>query len=200
MQDFDLYLASASPRRKALLEQLGLTLQIVPADIDESRMLQEPAKDYVLCLAQSKAKAVFERLQNKNDITEHNLQPVLAADTVVVLGEQVFGKPVDEDDAMRIWRQLSANTHSVMTAIALIGQGAVYTAISVSEVRFVELDDRTMQQYWRSGEPVDKAGGYAIQGAASAWVESISGSYSGVVGLPLFELNQLLKQVDLNWL
>lgn len=175
-----------------LLRSLGIVADICPADIDESRLKNEVAKDYVKRLALQKATTVA-------NIKANNL-PVLAADTIVALDNQLFGKPKNKDDAMAIWQALSGRTHDVMTAVALLTESNQYQALSNSQVCFKTLNAQEMESYWETGEPTDKAGAYAIQGFASAWVESISGSYSGIVGLPLHELNNLLKKVGLNWL
>ena len=191
-----LTLASASPRRKDLLNSLGIITNVCPADIDESRLNDESPTYYVERLALQKAQAVMK----KNNQIEISKLPILAADTIVTLDNQLFGKPEGRDDAIAIWQTLSGNTHEVMTAIALLTDTRCYSALSISKVRFKQLSVQEMTTYWETGEPIDKAGAYAIQGYASAWVESISGSYSGIVGLPLCELNDLLKKVDLNWL
>lgn len=194
-----LTLASASPRRKELLNSLGIAAHVCPADIDESRLNNEAAEDYVQRLALEKAQASL-RLLNQGFDTELASLPILAADTIVTLDNQLFGKPKNRDDAIAIWQALSGTTHEVMTAIALLTESQQTMALSTSQVRFKQLSLQEMKAYWKTKEPIDKAGAYAIQGYASAWVESISGSYSGIVGLPLHELNGLLKKVELNWL
>lgn len=202
-----LVLASASPRRKELLSSLQINAYVCPADIDESRLNNESPQRYVERLAVEKAKAAMRLLkkeEKKEALKEPQEKiaslPILAADTIVTLDNQLFGKPKSYDDAIAIWQTLSGKTHEVMTAIALLTESAQYVALSTSKVSFIKLSEKAMTAYWETGEPVDKAGAYAIQGFASAWVESISGSYSGIVGLPLNELNTLLKHVDLNWL
>ncbi|MCL4170823.1 UNVERIFIED_CONTAM: hypothetical protein GTU68_020133 [Idotea baltica] len=131
-----------------------------------------------------------------------NKQPaaILAADTIVCQDETIFGKPKDKDDAVRIWQKLSDADHQVMTAVSLINAENETSCISVTRVRFDAISAEQMQRYWQTGEPLDKAGAYAIQGYASAWVQQIRGSYSNVVGLPLHEVNGLLKTINLNWL
>lgn len=197
-KNFDLYLASASPRRLQLITSVGLDVEVMPANIAEVRCDDESALDFVQRLAVEKAEHVAARLS----VSSGGLDaPVLAADTIVLQGEEVFGKPRDEVDALRIWQQLSDRKHQVMTAMALVDlAGEVHQAVGCTDVEFAALNAQQMHAYWQSGEPADKAGGYAIQGLASAWVTRISGSYSNVVGLPLFELNNLLKAVQLNWL
>jgi len=199
MTDPVLILASASPRRKELLQSLGITTHVCSADIDESQLKGELPENYVERLALEKAKTVMSLLSQDAQFEIGNL-PILAADTIVTLNQQLFGKPKSQDDAMAIWQTLSGKTHEVMTAIALLKESQQYTALSTSKVSFKELNQQEMEMYWQTGEPADKAGAYAVQGFASAWVKSISGSYSGIVGLPLYELNGLLKKVGLSWL
>jgi len=199
MTDPVLILASASPRRKELLQSLGITTHVCSADIDESQLKGELPENYVERLALEKAKTVMSLLSQDAQVEMGNL-PILAADTIVTLNQQLFGKPKSQDDAIAIWQTLSGKTHEVMTAIALLKESQQYTALSTSKVSFKELNQQEMEMYWQTGEPVDKAGAYAVQGFASAWVKSISGSYSGIVGLPLYELNGLLKKVGLSWL
>jgi len=199
MTDPVLILASASPRRKELLQSLGITTHVCPADIDESRLAGELPENYVDRLALEKATTAMRLLSQDTRVDAGNL-PILAADTIVTLNNQLFGKPKNQEDAIAIWQALSGKTHQVMTAIVLLTESQQYTALSTSQVSFKKLSKQEMQTYWQTGEPQDKAGAYAIQGFASAWVESISGSYSGIVGLPLHELNGLLTRVGLNWL
>lgn len=188
-----LVLASGSPRRKALLESMDLEFSVLVTQTDESLHHKELPKDYVTRLAAEKAYAAQQSLQTKN-------HAILAADTIVCQGNTIFGKPTDRDDAVRIWRQLSNSNHQVMTAVCLLSSGKTHSSISVTEVKFGAISQTQMDQYWLSGEPQDKAGAYAIQGFASAWVQQINGSYSNVVGLPLYEVNELLNTIGLNWL
>ena len=181
----DLVLASASPRRVELLEQLGIKPEICPAEIDETR-LNETAEEYTCRLAREKATVVAAQFNAS--------MPVLGADTTVVLNGETFGKPVDAQDAENMLLQLAGRTHQVFTAIALIQGNHEVVELSVTEVRFREIPIEEIRHYWQSGEPVGKAGSYAIQGLGAIFVESISGSYSGVMGLPLFETASLLKQ------
>jgi septum formation protein len=178
-----LCLASASPRRTQLLAQLGVAHRVAVADVDEALLPGERAADYVLRMARAKALAVRAR-----DAT----LPVLAADTTVVIEGQVCGKPRDAADALAMLGRLSGRTHQVLTAVALAGAAGVGLRLSASEVRFRALSRAECQAYWDSGEPRDKAGGYAVQGRAAAFIEHLSGSYSGVMGLPLYETAQLL--------
>jgi len=179
-----LCLASASPRRRELLAQIRVVHEVVPADVDERRLPGEPPRDYVLRLAREKALRVRSRLPA--------WQPVLAADTAVVLGETVYGKPRDRQDASEMLAALGGRAHEVLTAVALVTSGGVTSALSASTVRLRMLTEAERAAYWDTGEPCDKAGAYAIQGLGAVFVESLSGSYSGVMGLPLFETAQLL--------
>ena len=177
-------LASVSPRRRELLAQIGVPHVVTGAHIDESVHQGERPHDYVQRMARNKAQAIWDK--------DRSL-PVLAADTTVVLDGTVFGKPVDRADALRMLGQLSGRTHEVLTAVALAsGQGLVMR-VSVSAVRFRQLGTDEIAAYWETGEPRDKAGAYAIQGLAAVFIESLSGSYSGVMGLPLFETSELLR-------
>lgn len=178
-------LASASPRRKELLDQIKVTYKIHPVDLDETPLPNEIPLDYVQRLAAEKSAACLAQL--KTEI------PVLAADTAVVLGRMIMGKPKDQADALAMLTQLSGKTHQVYSAISLRGRGHSQ-AVSITDVTFRRLTEREMLDYWRSGEPVDKAGSYAIQGMGGVFVESIKGSFSGVVGLPLFETAELLSK------
>jgi len=178
-------LASASPRRKELLDQIKVTYEVHPVDLDESPLPDEMPLDYVNRVAAEKSAACVAQL--KTEI------PVLAADTVVVLGRVIMGKPQNQADAMAMLARLSGKTHQVYSAISLRGREHSQ-AVSITEVTFKCLTEREMLDYWRSGEPIDKAGSYAIQGMGGLFVESIKGSFSGVVGLPLFETAELLSK------
>lgn len=178
-------LASASPRRKELLDQIKVTYTVNPVDLDETPRPNEAPLDYVQRLAAEKSAACVAQLGTG--------LPVLAADTAVVLGDLIMGKPKDRDDALAMLRQLSGKTHQVYSAISFRGREHGQ-AVSITDVSFRQLTEREMAAYWQSGEPVDKAGGYAIQGRAGVFVESIKGSFSGVVGLPLFETAELLSR------
>jgi septum formation protein len=180
-------LASASPRRRELLTQLGINYQLVKIDVDETQLPGEFAADYVLRLAKAKASAGLLAMQGA--------MPALGADTIVVVDGQVLGKPKDQADFVRMMKLLSGRSHQVMTAVA-IAQPDVVDAITVStDVWFGLLADTEIEQYWHSGEPQDKAGGYGIQGIAGRYIEKIQGSYTAVVGLPLFETAQLLGRL-----
>jgi len=178
-------LASASPRRKELLDQIKVTYKIHPVDLDETPLSNETPLDYVQRLAAEKSAACRAQLKTET--------PVLAADTAVILGCVIMGKPKDQADALAMLMLLSGKTHQVYSAISLRGREHSQ-AVSITEVTFRRLTEREILDYWRSGEPVDKAGSYAIQGIGGVFVESIKGSFSGVVGLPLFETAELLSQ------
>jgi septum formation protein len=182
-----LHLASSSPRRKEILAALGLTFTSGGVDVDERRLEGESAETMVVRLAEAKARAV--------EIDE--LAIVLGADTAVVLGDEVFGKPESREAALKTLARLSGNTHRVLTGVALYTAQGVRTALSSTEVRFREIGPDEALAYWQSGEPCDKAGAYAIQGLGGVFVEAISGSYSGVVGLPVFETARLLREAGL---
>jgi septum formation protein len=166
-----------------LLNQLGLSATVLPANIDESKRPSETAEDYVLRMAMEKAVCIAE--QQPDAI-------VLGADTAVVLGQQVFGKPQSEVEGVQMLQQLSAGTHRVLSAVAVHGGDGLQHQLVASKVTFRSISLAEATAYWRSGEPADKAGGYAIQGLGAVFVESLNGSYSGVMGLPLFETAQLL--------
>lgn len=184
-----IYLASASPRRSALLAQLGIAHTVRPVDLDERIQEGEGPAEYVRRLAGEKAAALWNRLGLDERL------PVLAADTSVALDQEIMGKPSDRADGLRMLRKLSGRTHQVFTAIALQHERGSEIQVNVSEVRFRELNDAEMQAYWETGEPRDKAGGYAVQGIAALFIERIAGSFSGIMGLPLFETGQLLRSI-----
>lgn len=179
-----LRLASASPRRRELLSQIGVPHIITGAHIDESVLDAERPHDYVQRMARTKAEAVW---------SQDPSLPVLAADTTVVLDGIVFGKPEDRADAYRMLGLLSGRTHEVLTAVALASAGGLALRVSVSSVRFRVLTETEIAAYWETGEARDKAGAYAVQGLAAVFIESLTGSYSGVMGLPLFETSELLR-------
>ena len=179
-----LRLASASPRRRQLLELIGVPHVVTPADIDETPLAGEPPNDYVLRLAREKAEAVWER---------HQDLPVLAADTTVVVDDEILGKPESAEHARAMLTRLSGRAHFVHTGIALRTTHGVAVDISTTDVEFAALSDAMIRAYWDSGEPQGKAGSYAIQGLGAVFVSEISGSYTGVMGLPLFETAELLR-------
>lgn len=182
-----IWLASASPRRSALLKQIGVVHRVRPVDIDESQQEGELPLEYVRRLAVAKADTLWSRL------ADAERAPVLGSDTTVALGNEVLGKPRDREDALQMLRRLSAQTHQVYTAVAVRDALGCESRVSVSDVRMRELDDDEIAAYWETGESQDKAGAYGIQGVAALFIERISGSYSGIVGLPLFETGELLR-------
>lgn len=194
-----IYLASQSPRRRQLLQQLGVQHELLlpdpheDAEALEAEQAGESPDDYVRRVTLAKWHAAHERLQRRRVSQGLADAPILCADTTVALGSQILGKPADADDARRILRLLSGRTHRVLTAVAVNGQWLV----SDSSVTWRELDDGEIDRYVASGEPMGKAGAYAIQSQAAAWMSRIDGSYSGIMGLPAFETAQLLK--PLGW-
>jgi septum formation protein len=179
-----LILASASPRRSALLAQIGIEHRIVAADIDETPLAQETPHAYVIRMAAQKSAAV-SALQQEPAL-------ILAADTSVICDGEILGKPRDETHCLEMLALLSGREHEVYSAVSLRRGEQHHEALSISCVRFRTLSTAEIRAYWHSGEPCDKAGGYAIQGLGSIFIESITGSFSGVMGLPLFETAQLL--------
>lgn len=194
--EVQLVLASGSPRRQEMLTQMGVEFSVHVTDTDESRKDSEAPEDFVTRLARDKAKAAAQELE----LQAEGSIAILAADTIVVQGDFVYGKPKDFEHAQQVWHSLSANKHQVMTAICLLYKGKTHVRLGVTEVEFGRITAEQMERYWHTGEPLDKAGAYAIQGYASAWVKLIHGSYSNVVGLPLREVNELLATIDKNWL
>jgi septum formation protein len=184
-------LASASSRRQELLTQIGVRFTVRSQYIDESIRIGELANDYVSRMAQEKANSALSALCVTKDSSD---TLVLAADTSVVCDATVLGKPRDEADAVDMLRRLSGREHRVLSAVTLSTQDKQRTVLSESRVRFREISIEEAQQYYRSGEPLGKAGAYAIQGYAAVFVEQLFGSYSGVMGLPLFETAQLLAE------
>jgi septum formation protein len=180
-----LILASASPRRSALLTQIGVAHTVVPAQIEERRLADEPVEQCVRRLAEHKALHVCARLQDDS-------LPVLGADTAVVIDDVMLGKPRDQDEALQMLARLSGREHQVISAVALVCPGRVSSRVCRSAVRMRTLTPAECRAYWRSGEPCDKAGGYGIQGLGAVFIERLHGSYSAVVGLPLFETAALL--------
>lgn len=185
-----LLLASSSPRRSALLDQIGVRHQVLGTDIPEIPDPLELPETYVARIALEKARAAAKHL-NTRDL------PILGADTEVVLDGKIFGKPLDAKDAASMLEALSGREHCVLTALALLHPQGIATALSVSEVRFRTLTSRDIQRYLESGEPFGKAGAYAIQGLGAIFIERLSGSYSGVMGLPLHETAKLLERIGI---
>ena len=193
-----LYLASRSARRRDLLKQMGVNFEVLllregtgrGADFDESAMLNELPRDYVSRVARLKAQAGWMRLEQRR-LMRH---PVLSGDTTVAINNAILAKPRDRDEAVAMLKQLSGTVHHVYTAVAIKFHDSVKEEISDTEVRLRELSDDEIRRYVATGDPMDKAGAYGIQGKASMFIESINGSYSGVVGLPMFETSRLLTQ------
>lgn len=184
-----IHLASGSPRRRELLEQIGVPHQVLKVEVDEQWQRGESAEDYVVRLAMDKAAAGWAKVRADGLAP----LPVLGADTTVVLGGEVLGKPRDRDDAIAMLGCLSDRAHEVLTAVCLCQGERLAWRLSRTEVRFKALSRDEIEAYWASGEPADKAGAYGIQGLGAVFVQHLSGSYTGVVGLPLFETAELLR-------
>ena len=192
-KDF-VYLASASPRRSELLRQIGVPFQVKVAAIAEEPLARELPEAYVVRLAAAKAETIWAAAVGE-------VRPVLAADTAVVLDGELLGKPANEVEATTMLERLSGRSHRVLTAVALRYAAGLETRLSESEVRLRATTAAERQAYCRTGEPFDKAGGYGIQGHAAVFVEELKGSYSGVVGLPLYETAALLARCGIDfWL
>ncbi|SBS27395.1 Maf-like protein YhdE [Marinomonas aquimarina] len=187
-------LASASPRRKELLSTLVNEFSVMPADIDETPYGLEKPEEYVVRMAREKAEAIA----NRSDLSHRDI--IIASDTSVVLGDEILGKPENFEHAQQMLRALSGQKHQVMTSLCVCNGGLnrVATCNVVSEVLFREISNLEIEQYWRTGEPADKAGAYAIQGLGGMFVKHISGSFSAVVGLPVFEVTQLLSEFGIS--
>jgi septum formation protein len=189
-----IYLASASPRRQELLRQIDVPFEALPADIVELPLSGESPRDYVSRLARAKARAVAA-LVKQQGLTQ---RPVLGADTEVVLDGEILGKPRDRLHGISMLQRLSGTTHEVLTAVCVIDEDVEQEIVSESRVTFARLSAAEIARYWASGEPADKAGGYAIQGRAAAFIMHVEGSYSGIVGLPLHETARLLDYLARN--
>ena len=195
-----IYLASRSPRRRELLIQIGVAFDLLllrenqprGADIDETPHPGETADEYVRRVCTEKAAIAWNRMTQRG----FPLMPVLTADTTVCLGDEILGKPADAADAAATLSRLSGKDHRVLTSVAIVFGDRLELAVSESLVRFCELSDERIRRYVESGEPMGKAGAYAIQGQAAAFISLLHGSYSGVMGLPLYETSQLLLQFD----
>ena len=186
-----LCLASASPRRRQLLDQIGVPHVVLATGTDEARAPGEAPADYVRRVAADKARAALARGAG-------GACAVLAADTAVVLGDEIFGKPAGVEDCVAMLGCLGGRTHEVLTAVAIAWDGRIEGELSVSRVTLRPIDERECREYWATGEPRDKAGGYAVQGLAAVFIERIEGSYSGVMGLPLFETARLLARAGVH--
>lgn len=188
-----IYLASQSPRRRELLDQIGVVHRVIVPDVNEATLPRERPEAYVRRLAQIKAEVAWMRVIEKR----MRPLPVLAADTAVVLGARILGKPENVAAAHAMLRALSGRQHRVLTAVALTFQGTLRVALSETLVRFRRMSDAEIAAYVASGEPLDKAGSYGIQGRAAMFIKTITGSYSGVMGLPLFETAALLNKFEI---
>ncbi len=186
-----LYLASQSPRRRELLMQIGLSIAVLNIQIPEIPQLNEAPMAFAKRMALTKAKTGWQSAQRKYDC------PVLSADTIVVCDNRILGKPADREEGIAMLTQLSAKTHQVITAVAVVREEQVYCDYSVSQVTFRALQPAEIMQYWETGEPCDKAGAYAIQGLAATFIAHLEGSYSGVMGLPLYETAKLLNKLGI---
>jgi septum formation protein len=182
-----LILASASPRRRELLTQAGLTFEVHAAHIDESRLPGEPPANYVQRLALEKAQAIHARFPNAI---------VLGADTTVVLNNEIMNKPTGVADAERMLRALSGRTHQVYTGVVVVGASSHHAHLETTDVTFSEITETDLAHYLASGDPLDKAGGYGIQGFAARWIPRIEGDYFNVVGLPIAATLRLLREAD----
>lgn len=198
-----IYLASSSPRRRELLRQIGIRFETLlmrsspdrGGDVDETPIPGEDAEDYVKRVAAAKAVSGWRRIVERRI----PLHPVLAADTAVILDGKILGKPESTDAAIAMLESLSGREHEVLTAVSCAYQETVETEFSRSKVRFCELSEKDIRDYIATGEPMDKAGGYGIQGRAALFIERMDGSYSGVMGLPLFETGRLLNRMGQSW-
>lgn len=183
-------LASQSPRRVAILKQMGIDCIVMPADIDESQIVNETPADYVLRLAKEKALAILDKLNS-----QHANMPILAADTTVALENTIFGKPENDADAIQMLKQLSGTQHQVHTAVAVVLNQKVEVALNTTLVEMMPLSDAMIAAYIATNEHSDKAGSYAIQGLAGNWIKRIDGSYTSVMGLPVHETAMLLNKI-----
>ncbi len=196
-----IYLASKSPRRRELLKQIGVHFELLMmreqsprVDVDEVPLRDESAHAYVQRIVLLKAAMATKAMRERR----LPLRPILTADTTVTIDGDVLGKPVDRGDAVRMLKRLAGESHQVLTAIAVVANGEVKHALSTSFVAFAPLTDEEIRRYVDSGEPMGKAGGYAVQGLAARFIVKLSGSYSGVMGLPLYETTALLRQCGLH--
>ncbi|ABY69644.1 putative MAF protein [Actinobacillus pleuropneumoniae] len=193
MSNKQIYLASNSPRRWELLKNLGLDLLRLSSEIDESPQVNEKADEYCLRIAKQKNQEA-QAVRIAENLAEH---PILTADTTVSIDGKILGKPKDEQDAFAMLKMLSGRTHQVFTAVCISYRGKQVECLHTSEVSFRRLTDAEIHAYIATGEPMDKAGAYGIQQFGGVFVERLSGSFTGVMGLPVFETAELLKQFDL---
>ena len=183
-----LYLASTSPRRRELLQQMGLVFDTLHVDVDERIQENEPARDFVIRMALEKARAGWQHALRIQSL------PVLGSDTAVVVDDEIFGKPRDRQHALDMLMRMSGRCHQVMTAVALVSESGEDVRVNCSQVCFRPLTMDEINAYWQTGEPQDKAGAYAIQGLAAQFIRHLHGSYSAVMGLPLYETAELLSE------
>ncbi len=188
---FDIYLASASPRRQELLNQIGVRYELLKVTVPEIPQSGEQAPQFVQRVALEKA------LAGKRLLAADDVHPVLGADTAVVIDDSILGKPASKQEALDMLSRLSGRTHQVMSAVAIIA-GHETVTLNISQVTFRELERAEIEAYWQSGECHGKAGAYAIQGRAAMFIQDLQGSYSGVMGLPLYETAALLQQSGIN--
>jgi septum formation protein len=189
-----IYLASRSPRRAELLRQIAIEFTVLPSNVDESLLADEAPENYVLRLARFKAEACLADLQS----SAMPLMPVLSADTTVCVGGMILGKPDNDAQAIQMLRSMSGRWHEVHTGIAVASANGIVTALSTTRVEMAILSEADIAAYVASGEPHDKAGAYGIQGKAGMFIKRIEGSYTGVMGLPIFETAQLLKEAGIS--
>ena len=189
-----IYLASRSPRRAELLQQIAIDFTVLPSNVDESLLADEAPENYVIRLARVKAEACLADLQS----SAMPLMPVLAADTTVCVGGMILGKPDGDAHATQMLRSMSGRWHEVHTGIAVASANGIVTALSTTRVEMAALSEADIAAYVASGEPHDKAGAYGIQGIAGMFIKRIEGSYTGVMGLPIFETAQLLKKAGIS--
>ncbi|HET9700072.1 MAG TPA: Maf family protein [Burkholderiales bacterium] len=202
MSDARIYLASRSPRRRELLKQIGVNFELLllrespgrGTDVDETPLPGEAPHDFVLRVTRLKAETAWMRFNERRLPRVLQRLPLLAADTAVVLGREILSKPSGAEHAVQMLRGLSGRTHQVLTAVAVIYDDQMELRLSESHVTFAPMSDAAIRHYVASGEPLDKAGAYAIQGRAAAFVSRIEGSFSGVMGLPLYETAELLRR------
>jgi len=188
----EIYLASKSPRRQELLTQVGICFKLISVNVDETPHTNEAAYDYVQRLAEEKATAGTQQLKQPSGIA------VLGADTIVTLDQEVFGKPQNFEHARDMLMRLSGRSHQVMTSVAIArGNTKTLSIVQTSQVTFTQLNQDVIENYWASKEPWDKAGAYAIQGLGAAFISHLEGSYSGVMGLPIYETIELMNKAGL---
>lgn len=195
MTDFHIYLASASPRRRELLTQIGVRFELIALDLDEAPLPDEQPEAYVKRVALDKARAGINALG-----PEMSKRPVLGADTAVVLDSEILGKPRDYAHALEMLAALSGRSHEVLSAVALADGEKEQVSVQRSRVAMRPISNTEIEAYWASGEPQGKAGAYAIQGHAAIFIAHLDGSFSGVMGLPLYETAELLKDFGINLL